>query len=398
MASLFRKLKDAAPSPPSPPGSGETRARRQQVWLAAMLVVAGLLVWKLNHILLLLFGAILLAVLLRTIAEPFEKYLKLPQRLAVLAALVSLLVLISVGGWAFGREIESQLSALTEQLPGAWAALREQLTRLPFGAEVVERLDAMIEQMGLSPDAGESAGSGADLAVPTPETASGGSAPRLPVDIFANVGAFAALVVTVLSQLALVVFAGLFLALNPQSYRSGAVALVERINKRAAEKTGRAIELAGTGLKRWILAQLITMLIIGVVTGLGAWAIGLPSPLALGIIAGALEFVTLVGPILAFIPAILLAATIGPEMMLWTILLYVVIQQAEGNILIPLMQKRMVALPPVIALFAIIISAALFGPLGVVLAAPMAVCVFVILKGVYLEEDVFGEDGSPKGA
>jgi predicted PurR-regulated permease PerM len=376
MASLFRKLKDAAPTPPSPPGSSETRARRQQVWLAAMLVVAGLLVWKLNHILLLLFGAILLAVLLRTIAEPFERYLKLPQRLAVLAALVSLLVLISVGAWAFGREIESQLSALTEQLPGAWAALREQLT----------------------PDAGEGEGSEADLAVPTPETAAGGSAPRLPVDIFANVGAFAALVVTVLSQLGLVVFAGLFLALNPQSYRSGAVALVERINKRAAEKTGRAIELAGTGLKRWILAQLITMVIIGVVTGLGAWAIGLPSPLALGIIAGALEFVTLVGPILAFIPAILLAATIGPEMMLWTIVLYVVIQQAEGNILIPLMQKRMVALPPVIALFAIIISAALFGPLGVVLAAPMAVCVFVILKGVYLEEDVFGEDGSPKGA
>ena len=389
------------------PRSSDTPARTSEQWaddgrllrqtvLIAGVVVAALLIWQLSHILLLVFGAILVALILSTVAEPFERYAKLPPRLAVLAALVSIIALMTLGGWVFGREISSQTSDLATRLPEAWDAARGQLAALPFGPEVVERLDTLIDRI--------SQGGGPEAAQPQPEVSDGapGVAPAPPVtdgsllsgEVFSNVGAFASLVASVLGELLLVIFAGVFLALNPQSYRVGVVRLFEKRSTATAEIVGKAFDVSGKGLRRWLLGQLAAMVSIGVITGLGAWAIGLPSPLALGMIAGVLEFVPIIGPIVATIPALLLAATMGPEMMLWTLLLYVAIQQVEGNLVMPLVQKRMVSLPPVIALFSILIFAALFGPLGVLLATPLAVLVFVLIKGVYLDEPISEKDAA----
>jgi len=391
---------EKSPSAAKPARISEQRADDgrllRQTVLVAGVVVAALLVWQLSHILLLVFGAILLALILSTAAEPFERYAKLPPRLAVLAALVSIIALMTLGGWIFGREISSQVSDLAARLPEAWEAARGQLASLPFGPEVVERLDGFIERV--------SQGGGADAPAPQADSGDGapGVAPAPPVadsgllsgEVFSNVGAFAGLVASVLGELILVIFAGVFLALNPRSYRAGVVRLFEKRSAATADIVGKAFDVAGTGLRRWLLGQLAAMAAIGVITGLGAWAIGLPSPLALGMIAGALEFVPIVGPVVATIPALLLAATMGPEMMLWTLLLYVAIQQVEGNLIMPLVQKRMVSLPPVISLFSILIFAALFGPLGVMLATPLAVLGFVLIKGVYLDEPISEKDAA----
>jgi len=386
---------DAKPAKTSEQRANDGRLLRQTV-LVAGVVVAALLVWQLSHILLLVFGAILLALILSTAAEPFERYARLPPRLAVLAALVSIIALMTLGGWIFGREISSQVSDLADRLPEAWEAARGQLAALPFGPEVVERLDGFIERVsqGGGGDAGQpqpDAGEGAPGVAPAPPAADGS---LLSGEVFSNVGAFAGLVASVLGEVLLVFFAGIFLALNPQSYRAGVVRLFEKRSDSLADIVGKAFDVAGKGLRRWLLGQLAAMAAIGVITGLGAWAIGLPSPLALGMIAGALEFVPIIGPVVATIPALLLAATMGPEMMLWTLLLYIAIQQVEGNLVMPLVQKRMVSLPPVIALFSILIFAALFGPLGVLLATPLAVLVFVLIKGVYLDEPINEKDGA----
>ena len=370
---------------PSSTAAAEARndgALIRHALMIAGIVVAALLIWKLNHILLLLFGAILIALLLRTVAEPFEKYAKLPPRLAVLAALVTVLGLMALGGWAFGRQISGQLSSLADQLPTAWDAARTQLSRLPFGAELTGRLDEALADMGLtSPAAGD---------VPGPPSGTGS---MIDGGMFASVGAFAGAVASALVELLLVIFAGLFLALNPQGYEAGVVKLFDRRSHRAAAVVGRSFDVAGKGLRLWLLGQLVAMTAVGVVTGLGAWAIGLPSPLALGVIAGVLEFVPIAGPVLATIPALLLAATMGPEMILWTLALYVGIQQIEGNLIMPMAQRQTVALPPVITLFAILIFAALFGPLGVLLATPLAVVLFAVVKGVYLDEPISGPGG-----
>jgi AI-2E family transporter len=100
-------------------------------------------------------------------------------------------------------------------------------------------------------------------------------------------------------------------------------------------------------LRRWLLGQLIAMLLVFVLTGLGLWAIGVPAALALALLAGFAEFIPLVGPVVAAIPALLIAPSGGLQ---------------------PVMQHRLVSLPPAVTLFAVVGSGLLSGSLGVLLA------------------------------
>jgi predicted PurR-regulated permease PerM len=138
---------------------------------------------------------------------------------------------------------------------------------------------------------------------------------------------------------------------------------------------------------QWLRGQLVAMLAVGALTGLGAALIGLPSALALGLLAGLLEFVPIVGPIFAAIPALLLAATLGWSEVLWTLALFIVIQQIEGNMLMPAIMQKAVELPPAVTLFAVLAFGLLFGPLGVLLATPLAVVLMVLVQHLYLRDD-----------
>lgn len=109
---------------------------------------------------------------------------------------------------------------------------------------------------------------------------------------------------------------------------------------------------------------------------LGLSVIGVPSPLALGAIAGVLEFVPIAGPVLGAIPALLLASTQGWHTMGRTLLVFVVVQQLESNVIMPLM----VALPPAVGLFAVVVMGVLFGPLGLLLGYPLAVVADVAIR------------------
>jgi predicted PurR-regulated permease PerM len=128
------------------------------------------------------------------------------------------------------------------------------------------------------------------------------------------------------------------------------------------------------------------MVFIGLLTGIGLWLLGIPGALALGVIAFILEFVPFVGPILSSIPAILLALAFDPATAIWVVLLYIVIQQLEGNVIEPLVQQRAVDLPPALLLFSIVAGGLIFGMVGVVFAAPLLVVVFVMVKRLYVRD------------
>ncbi|MFC3128985.1 AI-2E family transporter [Coralloluteibacterium stylophorae] len=157
-----------------------------------------------------------------------------------------------------------------------------------------------------------------------------------------------------------------------------------------------ALADSGRALRLWLGGQAVAMLAVGVLTGLGLWALGVPAALGLAIIATLLDFVPLVGPIAAAVPAILLALTVDPRTGLLTTLLYLVVQQIEGNLLQPLVQQRAVELPPALLLFALIGAGLLFGVLGVLLAAPLTVVIFVLVKRLYVRETL-GEDTDVPG-
>jgi predicted PurR-regulated permease PerM len=128
------------------------------------------------------------------------------------------------------------------------------------------------------------------------------------------------------------------------------------------------------------------MIAVGAMTGTTLGLMGVPLALSLGVTAGIMEFIPVIGPILAAVPAVLLAFAKGPEMAFYVALVYIAVQQIESNIITPLVQRWAVKLPPVIGLLAIVACGLLFGVLGVVFAMPIAVVVMVLVKKLYVED------------
>jgi predicted PurR-regulated permease PerM len=131
--------------------------------------------------------------------------------------------------------------------------------------------------------------------------------------------------------------------------------------------------------------------VVGLLTGVGLLIAGVPTPLALGLLAALLSFVPYVGPILSFIPAVLIALTVSLTKVFYVVLVFGIVQTLESYLVTPLVQRRAVSLPPVILITAQIAMGVLAGATGVLLATPLAVCVIVLLQMLYVE-DVLGDE------
>jgi predicted PurR-regulated permease PerM len=200
-------------------------------------------------------------------------------------------------------------------------------------------------------------------------------------------------VVGALANLALVIVAAVYLAADPTLYRRGAIKLLP------PSQHGRildAMDVTGNALRLWFGGQLVTMTLVGVVSALAYWWIGLPSPLALGLIAGVTNFVPYLGPILGAIPALVFALATDLTTALWTLGAVVVIQQLEGNVITPFIQQRAVSLPPAVVLFAIVVFGLVFGLPGVFLAVPLTVTLMVLVKKLWVRQ-MLGEATSVPG-
>ena len=186
-----------------------------------------------------------------------------------------------------------------------------------------------------------------------------------------------------IATLVLIVIAGVYIAINPEVYRNG---LIKLFPKRVQPQVSDTLNDAGAALRLWLGAQLIAMILVGVLIGAGLAVIGVPSALGLGFVAGVLEFIPYLGPILSAIPALLIASTQSWEMVGWTLLLFLIVQQVENNIILPLITGRAVDLPPAVGLLAVVAIGILFGPLGLLLAYPLAIVIDVAVRRLYVRE------------
>jgi len=198
-----------------------------------------------------------------------------------------------------------------------------------------------------------------------------------------------------------VAFGGLYLAGDPQVYRAG---LLKLIPEGARDQVAGVIDTSARALRLWLFGQLVTMAAVGLLTGIGLWLIGVPAPLALGLVAALAEFVPYVGPILAAIPGLLIALSVGPDTMWWALLVYVVVQQVESNAIVPLMARQVLALPPALVIFSVVALGLVLGPLGLVFATPLTVLLVVAVGKLYVREtlgeplEVPGESKGPLAA
>ena len=342
-----------APKAPLPARQGSANAIRGILQIAALLLLA-LLVWRLADVLLLAFGSVLTAILLHALAEPLVRRLRLPRPAALAVAVAGVALAGTATAWLFGQQLAVQLVALGELLPRAWSALQAPLSSSPLGAYVLDDLQRLRHADGL-----------------VLQTAS-----RL---IQGSASGAAATVI--------VLFAGLYLAFHPATYLRG---LLHLVPLPARERTTTVLTASGLALNRWLLGQLVSMLLIGVTVGVGLWWAGVPSPLALGVLAGLAQFVPVVGPMAATIPGLIVAASHGPQTLAWTAAVYLGASQFEANVVTPLVLRQMVELPMAVTLFAVLAMGVLLGPLGVLFATPLAVVAYVVVRHVYVE-DVLGD-------
>lgn len=332
----------------------------RRLFILSAFLAFGIILWLTIDLLLLIFGSVIVAVLLHAIADPVARHTPVPEHLALAAAVIGLLIIFGLAGWFFGSEIQSQAANLGDRVPEAWSSFQERLRGTELGRQFLSWLETTM--LG--------------------ETASASRAGR----ILGSLG-------SAIAGLLVVIVGGIYLAWQPNLYRKGVIKLFTKRARPAAEAT---LDSSGRALKLWLLGQLVAMLIVGVLTGLGAWLIGLPSATALGLIAALLEFIPFVGPILMAIPALLIALTMDTQTVLMTLVFYTAIQQVEGNLITPLIQRRAVSLPPALTLFALIAMGFVFGPLGILFAAPLTVVAYVAVKQLYIRR-VLGDDTSIPG-
>jgi predicted PurR-regulated permease PerM len=133
-------------------------------------------------------------------------------------------------------------------------------------------------------------------------------------------------------------------------------------------------------LGMWVRGQLALMAAIGVTTGIAYTLLGLPAPLLLALIAAICEAIPIVGPALGAVPAVLVALTVSPQTALIVLVIYVIIQLVEGNVLVPLVMRNAVGMPPILVVTSLLVGGAVGGLAGALVAVPIAASVLVVLE------------------
>jgi predicted PurR-regulated permease PerM len=325
--------------------------------IASLFFAGWLVLWLATDIILLAFIALLLAVALATPAAAISRRSRLTHGLALALVAFSLVAVLAAGLWVLGEQIVQQVEAFVADLPALLDRLQAAAQRLPGGSFLLERLDDV--------DPGE-------LADPA---------------IVGQAAGFLGGLVDVAVRIAFVVFLALFLAGKPAMYRDGLVRLAPR---RSQGRAKEVLDQLGTTLQGWVLGQLVSMLLVGILVTVTLFLLGIPYALLLGLFAGIAELVPLFGPLIAYIPTVIVAFFADPQLAIWVTVLWIVIQQLEGNVIQPMVQRWAVDLPMALTVVAVLLGGTIFGPLGYFIGTPLMALVLVSIKMLYLH-DVRGQ-------
>lgn len=149
-------------------------------------------------------------------------------------------------------------------------------------------------------------------------------------------------------------------------------------------------------VQKWVVGQLISMVLIGALTAIALSIIGIPYALFIGALSGVLAFIPLVGAVVSVIPPVLLALATNPILAVWVILAYIAIHQVEAHLIQPLVMSRAVALHPVVVVCAILIMGTLFGFVGLLMAVPLVAALSVLAHELWITRmDQIGVDPNP---
>lgn len=318
-----------------------------------MLSALALLIFHANFFLL-VFAGIFFSTLLNFSSNWIVSKSKMPYWLALLLVLLfmtGILVLIIV---LVGPSMVEQVKEMSNTLPKSLHNLREEIRQTSVGRNLFEELPA---------DLGA-------LLEDREEVMS-----RIVGSFSTTVGAIA--------NFFIIIVTGIFLASSPKIYTHGFVRLFP-VNFRP--RLREVMDKAQYSLSLWMMAKLISMLVVGVFTAIGLEILGMPMPYALALIAALFSFIPNIGPYLALAPAVLIALMQGGNMYIYVLILYFGIQIVESYLITPMIEKKMVHLPPALTLFWLVLLGIVTGILGLILATPILAALIVIIEEFYVKD------------
>lgn len=326
------------------------RVSRGRVSLAVLAAGLLLLLVLAPEVPLVVFAGVLCAIFLRAGGGWLARRVGIGTGLGMLVFWLLVLAAFGAAAVHLAPVIAAQTDQLAEQLPPAMGELRDLLDSTAWGHWLLHR------------------------AMPS-ELAPAGAAGALTSATFGTFGA--------LGTLALIVVIGIYGAIDPEAYSRGLLALLAPSLRPRGE---RLLDEAAETLRRWLVGRMISMALVGLLTALGLWAIGVPLAMILGFIAALLTFIPNLGPVLSVAPAVLLALPQGLTTVLLVLAIYAGVQAVESYVVTPLIQWRQVSLPAAFILSAQVLMGILFGLLGLILATPLAAVLVMLTREVYVKD------------
>lgn len=317
--------------------------------VVAVIYVQGTII----HAFLLYYSSIVIAVLLKWFADLLKQVIPVSYK-ASLAIVILLILGAIVLFWVLsGPSFSIQVQHLSTLLLKATQSMRAYFEKYSWGHQLIDQVSQPnnILNMGVS-------------------------------GIIGNITKVFEKTFEVVGEIIFVSLMGIFLALEPELYYRSSVRLFLPSRRGHVEEVLQAINIS---MRKWLLGRFISMILITILTIIGLAIVGVPLPVLLGIIAGVLTFIPFLGPIISSIPAILVAFTIRPSMVIWVIVIYLVAHLVD-NITTPVIQQRVTFLPPALLVSAQILLTMVGGPLGLLFAAPITLTVIIIIQVLYFRE------------
>jgi len=368
---------------------------------------AAWLLWIAHPVVFLFFLGVLFGLPLAQGADWLQKR-RIPRGLGVAVILTAFLGLLTAGGVWMAPILRTQSKQLQQQLPeamdkiDAWLghrangvlgilfneespadSLRPAMAQKSVGAESTQVVAAAQTQ------ATDSTGTATVVVAHTraDDVAAGGNLRREIAKQFKGAQHSFLRVLTstvaISGAFLLVLFIAAYIGVDPALYHGG---LLELVPARERDRAALALTRLANVLRRWLVTQLIAMAVIGAVTTLFLFAIRVRAALPLGILAGILKFIPIVGSIFAVIPAMAMAFIDSPHKALLVAIGYFVIQFLENHLLVPILMKHGVNLPPAMTLGIQALMSLLFGFLGLLVAVPLLAAILTIVKTMNASE------------
>jgi len=330
--------------------------------------------------------AVALAILLSFVLAPLVNLLqriRVPRGVSVVSVVILAFALI----FAMGSLLAGQLSQLAGELPNYQSTISQKIQSFreaKSGSTTLERASDMLKDLGKELDRPK------DASAPRPSspTLSSNSPTPVPVEVrqpdpgaLESLRALISPLIHPLATTGIIVIFVIFILLQREDLRNR---LIRLAGSSDLQRTTAALDDAARRLSRLFLTQLALNSAFGVVIGIGLWLIGTPSAILWGILAAALRFVPYIGAIIsaAFPLALAVAVDPGWSMLLWTLALFLVVEPVVGHVIEPMVYGHSTGLSPVAVVASATFWTALWGPIGLVLATPLTVCLVVLGRHV----------------